>query len=170
MNVLVGYASLHGSTREIAERIAQTIRARSQASVDVRSVDEIRDVRVVDAVVFGSGVYDGSWTREATEFIRRHASSLSAKPVWLFTVGTFGDNHPVIGALMRKEPREIGEFEAVIRPRGYRVFAGVIDLDRWPAWGRIIFRALGGHAGDNRDWKQIDEWGKEIAAGLSSEY
>ena len=50
---------------------------------------------------------------------------------------------------MKKEPREIGEFEKTVHPRDYRVFAGVIDLHHWPAWGRLLFKALGGHAGDS---------------------
>jgi menaquinone-dependent protoporphyrinogen IX oxidase len=90
--------------------------------------------------VFGSGVYDGSWTAEATEFMRRHAVVLAHKPLWLFSVGSFGDRHPIVGGLIKKEPKEISEFEQTLHPRDYRVFAGVIDLDHWPAWGRLLFK------------------------------
>jgi len=62
--MLIGYASRFGSTRDIAIRIAGTIRTHGN-DVDVRSVDEIADFGRYDAVVFGSGVYDGSWTAEA---------------------------------------------------------------------------------------------------------
>jgi menaquinone-dependent protoporphyrinogen oxidase len=162
VRMLVGYASRFGSTRDVALRIADTIRARGN-DVDVRSIDEIFDLDHYDAVVFGSGVYDGSWTTEATDFMRRHADVLSRKPLWLFSVGTFGDRHPLVGKLMKKEPREISEFEQRLHPRDYRVFAGVIDLDRWPAWGRLLFKALGGRAGDNRQWPDIDSWAEEIS-------
>ena len=165
MRVLVGYASRFGSTREIAMRIADIVRAHG-SEVDIRSVEEITDVDPYDAVIFGSGVYDGSWTAEATEFVRRHAPVLMRKPVWLFTVGSFGDRHPVVGALIKKEPKEIGEFEQAIRPRGYRVFAGVIDLDHWPAWGRLLFRALGGNTGDNREWLDIEAWAEKISGEI----
>ena len=161
MRVLIGYASRFGSTRDIAMRIADTIRTHGN-EVDVRSVEEISDCDPYDAVVFGSGVYDGSWTAEATAFMRRHAAALAQKPVWLFTVGSFGDRHPIVGGLIKKEPKEIGEFEQTLHPRDYRVFAGVIDLDHWPAWGRLLFKALGGHAGDNRQWSDIDSWAEEI--------
>jgi menaquinone-dependent protoporphyrinogen oxidase len=86
--------------------------------------------------------------------------------VWLFSVGSFGDRHPIIGGLIKKEPKEISEFEQMLRPRDYRVFAGVIDLDHWPAWGRLLFKALGGHAGDNRQWPDIEAWAEEIAHQL----
>ena len=167
MRVLVGYASRFGSTRDIAIRVANAIRA-GGSEVDVRPVDEIPDVDRYDAMVFGSGVYDGSWTADATALMRRHAAALARKPLWLFSVGSFGDSHPIVGALMKKEPREIGELEHTLRPRDYRVFAGVIDLDHWPAWGRLLFKALGGHAGDNRHWPEIDEWAAKIAAAISA--
>ena len=54
-------------------------------------------------------------------------------------------------------------------PRDYRVFAGVIDLDHWPAWGRLLFKALGGHAGDNRQWPDIDAWAERIAQELRAQ-
>lgn len=165
MRILIGYASRFGSTRDIANRIAHAIRADGNV-VDVRSADQIADFEDYDAVVFGSGVYDGSWTTEATELVRRHATVLARKPLWIFTVGSFGDRHPVVGGLIRKEPREIGEFEQALHPRDYRVFAGVIDLDHWPAWGRLIFKALGGRAGDNRQWPDIDAWAGSIAQAL----
>jgi menaquinone-dependent protoporphyrinogen oxidase len=165
MQVLIGYASRFGSTREIAYRIGDAIRTDGR-DVDVCSVDEISDLGRYDAVVFGSGVYDGSWTAEATELMRRHPAVLARKPIWLFSVGSFGDRHPIVGALIKREPKEISEFERTLRPRDYRVFAGVIDLDRWPAWGRLLFKALGGHAGDNRQWADIDSWAREIANEL----
>jgi menaquinone-dependent protoporphyrinogen oxidase len=160
--VLIGYSSRFGSTRDIAARIANTVRSDGN-EVDVRSVEEIPDLASYDAVVFGSGVYDGSWTADATAFMRRNAAALAQKSVWLFTVGSFGDRHPIVGGLIKKEPREIGEFEQLIHPRDYRVFAGVIDLDHWPAWGRLLFKALGGHDGDNRHWPDIDAWAAEIS-------
>ena len=166
MRILVGYSSRFGSTRDVAIRIADTIRARGH-DVDVRPAGEIADVDRYGAVVFGSGVYDGSWTAEATDLMRRHAEVLRCKPVWLFSVGSFGDRHPVVGKLMKKEPKEIGEFALLIHPRDYRVFAGVIDLEHWPAWGRLLFKALGGHSGDNRQWPDIDAWAERIAQELS---
>jgi menaquinone-dependent protoporphyrinogen oxidase len=165
MRVLIGYASRFGSTREIAIRIAKTI-GTTGSDVDVRQADEIWEVALYDAVVFGSGVYNGSWTAEATELVRRHAAVLACKPLWLFSVGSFGDRHPIVGRLMKKEPREISEFQHTLHPRDYRVFAGVVDLDRWPAWGRLLFKALGGHAGDNRQWRSIDAWAEQIAEEL----
>ena len=102
--VLVSYASRFGSTREVATRIADRIRVRG-CDVRVCSVEEDVPVDGYDAVVLGSGVYDGSWTDGANAFVRRQAGSLAHKPVWLFSVGSFGDRHPMIGKLILKEPK-----------------------------------------------------------------
>lgn len=159
---LVGYASRYGSTREIALRIADTMRA-DDIEVDVRCVEDISDVSPYDAIVFGSGVYDGAWTAEATHLVLGYAPQLKRRLVWLFSVASFDDRHPVVGGLMRQEPRDIEQFEPIVHPRGYRVFAGVIDLERWPSWARLIFEALGGRPGDNRQWNEIEAWARDIA-------
>jgi menaquinone-dependent protoporphyrinogen oxidase len=70
---------------------------------------------------------------------------------------------------MKKEPKEISEFEQTLHPRDYRVFAGVIDLDHWPSWGQLLFKALGGHAGDTRQWPDIDAWAEGIAHELGAQ-
>ena len=166
MNVLVCYTSRFGSTAEIAARIADILEAHGHRA-ELRTAAAIGDFSRYDAVVFGSGVYDGSWPAEATACVRTHAAVLARMPVWLFTVGSFGDRHPVIGRLIKKEPREIGEFLDRIRPRDYRVFAGVLNLEHWPAWGRLLFQAFGGHDGDNRDWSDIEAWAMAIGDALN---
>ena len=75
MRILIAYASRFGSARDIANRIASALRT-DGSDVDVCSVDKISAFDRYDAVVFGSGVYDGSWTAEANELMRRYAAVL----------------------------------------------------------------------------------------------
>ena len=59
------------------------------------------------------------------------------------TIRTDGNEVDVFGGLIKKGPKEMGEFEQTLHPRGYRVFAGVIDLDHWPAsWAEEICREI----------------------------
>lgn len=62
----------------------------------------------------------------------------------------------LIGPLLRKEPRNIAEIRAELRPRQYRVFQGVIGNHQWPLWSRLFFHAFGERFGDHRDWPTID--------------
>lgn len=162
---LVAYATGHGSTKGVAERIAARLTDRGHR-VEVLAAEQIEDVAAFDAVILGSPVYDGSWLPAATELVRREAAGFAGRPVWLYSVGSFGDRHRLFGRMIRREPREIGELQRAARPRDYRVFAGVIERDRWPLKGRLVYRALGGRYGDNRDWPEIDAWADEIARAL----
>lgn len=168
VRVLVAYASRFGSTCGVADRIAARLRTGGN-HVDVCPADQVADAGAYDAVVFGSAVFNQQWLPEGQEFVKRNLDPLAARPVWLFSVGTFSDRKRVIGPLMKREPRDIHALRQTVCPRDYRVFAGVIDRHRWPFFSRLFYHALGGRLGDNRDWRQIDRWTDEIARALQCE-
>jgi hypothetical protein len=68
---------------------------------------------------------------------------------------------------MARGVRELGGFTEAIHPLDYRVFAGVIEHDQWPLYGRVLLRVFGGHIGDNRDWAEIEAWARSIAGRLN---
>lgn len=177
MTTLVTYASRHGATRGIAERIASTLTRRG-ISVELEPVDKVEDIHGYDAFVIGSAAYMGGWLGDATSFVRDHTRSLAAKPVWLFSSGPVGpDRIDQTGRDVRDNarPREFAEFAIAIHPRDERVFFGAYDPDA-PAIGiaerigRIFTRlpdvrgAL--PAGDFRDWPEIEAWADSIARDL----
>ena len=164
--VLVAYATRFGSTRGVAERIACTLE-RAGHEVSLCPCEDVADAGAYSAVVFGSPVFNQRWLPEADEFIQRNVRALASRPMWLFTVGSFGDDKPVIGSLMRHEPRNIDAISESVKPRRYRVFAGAIDRSQWPFLSRLFFHALGGRFGDNRDWPAIEAWADSIAQGLA---
>lgn len=165
MTVLVAYASRHGATEGIATRIAERI-ADVGTAVDLRQVDAVGSLDAYDAMVFGAPVYDQSWPPEADRFVDQHRDVLAALPVWLFSVGSFGDTKRLIGPLTHKEPKRIAEVRSAMRPRDYRVFQGVIGKHQWPFWSRLLFHAFGGRFGDHRDWPVIEAWADQIALTL----
>jgi len=164
-SVLVAYATHYGSTKGIAERIAAVMRD-AGLRVSLRSADPDLAAGAYHAVVFGSPVFDQRWLPAGDAFVARNREALAQRPVWLFSVGTFGDRKRVVGRLMRREPRNIGEVLGAIGPREYRVFAGVIERSQWPAPSRLLYHLLGGRLGDHRDWADIDGWARAIAAQL----
>lgn len=162
MTTLVTYASRHGATQGIATRIARHL-AGAGVDVDLRHVDQVETLDEYDAVVFGAPVYDQNWPPEANHFAAEFREDLSQRPLWLFSVGSFGDTKRLIGWLMPREPKEIAEIRADLKPREYRVFQGVIQKEQWPFLSRMFFRVLGGRFGDHRDWPSIDAWAEQIA-------
>jgi menaquinone-dependent protoporphyrinogen oxidase len=162
-DVLVVFASRHGATRGVAERIAARLHEGGLA-VTLSQVEDVGAMPPGCAVVLGSPVYDQGWPPEFDEFVARHMQALAGRRTWLFSVGTFGDRRRVIGPLMRREPRNIGQVRETMRPDEYRVFAGVIRREQWPLLSRVLFHLFGGRLGDNRDWVAIDEWAETILA------
>ncbi|MCK9521192.1 MAG: flavodoxin domain-containing protein [Dehalococcoidia bacterium] len=167
MVILVGYASAHGSTREIAERIGGRLREHGN-SVDIRSLARVADAGVYDAVVMGSAIHNGAWLREGSEFLRRNCEALAARPVWAFSVGS----HAGLGRLgwwmiaHAGDPKGLAEFEPDFGPRDHHRFAGAFYRRHTSFIGNVIFRAMGGRYGDYRDWAEIDAWAEHIAAEL----
>src|SRR5262249_41183302 len=90
MPVLVTFASKHGSTQAIEERIAMRLREMGQ-DVVIQPVQSVAEVSQYGALVIGSAVYFGSWMKDATDFVRRHRDVLAVCPVWLFSRGPTGD-------------------------------------------------------------------------------
>jgi menaquinone-dependent protoporphyrinogen oxidase len=172
MTVLVGYASAHGSTRGIAERIAAQL-GENGFAVAIRPVDEIDDIYEYDAVVVGSAIHDGGWLPEGSDFVHRHVTALAERPVWLFSVGLVGESSSAFpGAVaaqlraLRRSPKEVAHFKKATHARDHAEFAGAIQRDQWPRPDRIIFRGMRGRYGDHRDWDDIDAWTDEIVTGL----
>ena len=172
MAVLVAYATCHGSTRGVAERIASRL-ALSGAEPDVRTVQDVHDVSVYEAVVLGSPIHGGKWLPEATEFLSRHGPELSSRMLWLFSVSTVGDEEAMFPPRvarrmrnMRREPPELLEFRQVLNTIEHRNFAGAVASSDWPGTGRLFFKTMGGRYGDHRNWNAIDAWGDVICSQL----
>ena len=161
MAVLVAYASKHGSTQGIAERIAEKLRQMGKEA-EVRPVEDIKDPRSYQAFVIGSAVYYGSWLKEATEWVHRNQAVLSQHPVWLFSVGPLGTEVQD----SEQQPREMVEFQQAIGPREQRIFYGALDHSRLSFTERMMVKAVQAPEGDFRDWQAIDDWAANIARDL----
>lgn len=174
MRVLVAYASRHGATAGIAERLAETIGA-SGHDAEAVEVSRVDDPGTYDAFVVGSAAYMFHWLREATRFVRRHRDLLADRPTWLFSSGPVGtdtvddEGRDVLEA---SRPEEFEELGALIHPRGDHVFFGAWDPDQPPVGlAERAFRLMPVSkdllpTGDFRDWDAIDAWAREIAADL----
>lgn len=167
MTVLVGYASAHGSTAEIAERIGTLLAGRGH-TVEVASVEAVTDVAAHEAFVLGSAVHDMAWLPEATAFVDAHRDVLTERPVWIFSVGMPAALRGPWKSMTRAEERKVtGELLAELRPHGHALFSGVIAPEHLSRAGRAVFKAMGLRYGDHRDWDAVDAFADTIARSLS---
>jgi menaquinone-dependent protoporphyrinogen oxidase len=164
MVTLVVYASVHGSTREIAERIGAALRERGVETA-VATVDGAGDIASYEAVVLGSAIHGGRWLPEAEEFVTQHAAAMHDRPVWLFSVSSVGASSSALGPT----PKNLAELRARTAARDHRAFAGVVRPEHWGRVGGIALRLMGGRYGDHRDWADIDRWASNIARELQAD-
>jgi len=174
MHVLVAYASRHGSTKAIAERIAETLRA-AGLDAEARPAGSVRSLDGYDAFVIGSAAYMFQWLKEATKLVRRHRAALAARPVWLFSSGPLGTEATDAEGRDQKVaavPKEIAELRAAVGARDHRVFFGAYERGRKPIGLAERFVGLMPAAreafpeGDFRDWPEIEAWAADIASAL----
>ena len=175
MKVLVTYASRHGATKGIAERVAETLEKRG-IDVSIEPAAQATDVAPFDAFVVGGSAYAFHWLKDATNFVRHNTTALAAHPTWLFSSGPLGDKiDPKTGKDAREStvPSEFAKFETEIKPRGVRVFFGAWDPKAPPVGVMERFMKLMPAArnalpsGDFRDWPDIEAWATKIADQLT---
>ena len=84
--ILVAYASKCGSTGEIAQVISEVIN-QAGLSVNVRRVQDIKDLSDYQALVLGSAARMGKLLPEAIKFAEKNCSQISQLPTVYFTAG-----------------------------------------------------------------------------------
>jgi len=85
-SILVAFATRYGSTQEVADKIAATLRE-SGLTVDVQPVKQVQTLDGYRAVVLGTPLYIGSWLKDAQRFLTRHQTALEKLPVAIFSLG-----------------------------------------------------------------------------------
>ena len=176
MHVLVAYASRHGATQGIAERIADTLRV-AGVDAEARPAGSMKNLAGYDAFVIGSAAYMFHWLKEASGLVRRNRATLADKPVWLFSSGPLGTeplNDKGQDQKVAAVPKEIAELSVAVNARDHHVFFGAFDKDRKPVGFAERAMSLMPAArdalpsGDFRDWPEIEEWATGIAHELQS--
>ena len=172
MRVLVAYASKHGSTQGIADRIGEDLRQDGH-QVDVRPARQAGPAEEYDAVVVGSAAYAGHWVKDASSFVKKNKEALAHRPLWFFSSGPLGtdevdkEGHDVREASLPKEAEEFASLE----PRDHHVFFGALHFDELGFTGRMLRKMPATRdaipEGDFRDWEEIDRWAHGIGHDLN---
>jgi menaquinone-dependent protoporphyrinogen oxidase len=178
MKVLVAYATRHGATAGIADRIAEVLTEAGRPA-EALPVEAVKSVTEYDAVVLGGAAYMFHWLKPAVKFARKHRAALVDRPVWLFSSGPLGtDRVDEEGrdVLEVTRPKEFDELTELLHPRGEQVFFGAYDADAEPiGLGERVVRHMPAAqgampAGDFRDWAAIEAWAREVAQSLGAGY
>jgi len=191
--VLVAYATRHGSTAQVAETVAEELRA-SGCAAELRPVDDAPSAAGFDAAVIGGPMIFG-WHREAVKYVKARRDVLAAVPVAYFvTAASLTDDGtdavagvPIVkDAWLAKAPARPGKLgyrqryalpshylggildaTAPVRPRQAAFFAGALDLTRMNLLEKLfVMLVIGATPGDGRHWDAVREWARGLPAVL----
>jgi menaquinone-dependent protoporphyrinogen oxidase len=163
-SVLVGYATSYGSTQEVAEAVAATLRERGLA-VDIQPVREVRTLAGYSAVVLGAPLLMFRWHKDARRFLSRHRKTLTERPVAVFALGPV--HEPYDEEEWRNSraqlDKELAKFPW-LTPVALELFGGKYDPEKL----RFPIKMFAGEepASDLRDWTVIRTWASNLAARL----
>lgn len=187
--ILVTYATMAGSTAEVAEVVAEELE-RVGLPVKLLPLDEVGDVAGYAGVVVGGPMIVG-WHRQAQGFLKRHRRAWQDVPLAVFITAisltqpetttlagvpiTIDEHLPKPPARpgrlsLRERHTQLGRYVGPIlkavrpaRPVSVGLFVGRLEYGRLPWWAvMFVMTVIQAPAGDRRNWDAIREW----AAGL----
>jgi menaquinone-dependent protoporphyrinogen oxidase len=163
-SVLVGYATRYGSTHEVADAVAATLRDCGLV-VDLQPMREVRTLEGYSALVLGAPLYMFRWHKDARRFLSRHRKAITGLPVAIFALGPVHDPHDENEwhDSRAQLDKELAKYPW-LAPLVLEVFGGKYDPEnlRWP----INLLAGSEPATDIRDWEAIRAWASDLAAKL----
>jgi len=165
ISVLVTYATKYGSTHEVAEAVAATLRE-SGLTVEIKPAREVRTLEGYDAVVLGAALYMYQWHKDALGFLSKHRKALAGRPVAVFALG------PVHAPRDEKEwqnsraqlDKELAKY-SWFKPVAVEILGGKFDPAKLSfPWNKFAGKEP---ASDIRDWAAIRAWAGSISRLLS---
>jgi menaquinone-dependent protoporphyrinogen oxidase len=157
-SVLVAYATRYGSTQEVAEAVAATLRERG-LEVDIQPMQKVRTLEGYRAVVLGTALYMSHLYKDARRFLSQHRKALTERPVAIFALGPLHTDEKEWQLSRKQLEKELAKFPW-LTPVALELFGGKID----PAKLHFPFNHM--PAGDVRDWTAIHAWASSLAATL----
>lgn len=186
--ILVAYATLSGTTVEVAQAVAEEIASRG-LQVDVLPLSQVKDLEPYAGVVVGAPMIMG-WHRSALGFLKKHRRAWQRLPLAVFVTAmsltatgeTSVDGVPVfVDEKLPKPPKKpaalsfreryarlSGYLRPILKaahpakPASIAVFGGRLK------WWAVLFAMLivRAPAGEKRNWPVIRSW----AAGLPAAF
>ncbi len=167
--VLVTFATRYGSTQEVAQAIAKTLRE-CGVKVDLQRMPKVRTLSDYQAIVMGMPIYATLLHKDAVSFLKRHAAALPGKKVALFVLGPIHTSQADFQESQAHLAKELAKY-AWLKPELVGLFGGKYDPTRLRFPDTMIADSPAGllygePACDIRDWVAIDNWAHRAAEAL----
>ncbi|MHB8089581.1 MAG: flavodoxin domain-containing protein [Anaerolineaceae bacterium] len=190
--VLVTYITHSGTTRDVAEAIAEEI-TKTGFGAQVMELGSVKNTNDFDAVVLGAPMIIG-WHRNALKYLKSHKAELVSKPLALFLTAMsltesprpkmpgvdLHTDHTLI--VPPQKPGHIGFKESFTTLKHYLTpvlkaaptslkalafFGGRLDMYRLKWYDALfVMLVVGAKPGEKRNWPDIRAWGASLPALL----
>jgi menaquinone-dependent protoporphyrinogen oxidase len=173
-SVLVVYASTHGHTAKVAQRIAEAVRGAGADTtvVDVRDAADVDPARH-DTIVVGGSIHRGHHQRELACWVKHHDDALASRPSALFSVSLTAAEDT--DEARTATERCIDEFveDTGWKPQRSIAIAGALQYREYNIHTRVLMRLIMKHGGRPTDtshdyvytdWDAVDRFGRDCAA------
>ena len=191
--ILITYATMTGSTLEVAQAVGEEI-TRGGLQVEILPINQVKDLESYAAVVVGAPMIMG-WHRTALGFLKKNRKAFQRIPLAVFVMAmsltktgeTSVEGVPVYldeklpkppekeGSLSFRERyarlsnylRPILQATRPVKPVSIGVFGGRLDYGRLKWWG-VLFAMLivRAPAGERRNWPAIRSWATGLPAAF----
>jgi menaquinone-dependent protoporphyrinogen oxidase len=167
--ILVAYATRGGSTHEVADAVASTLRTQG-LKVDVRPVESVESILHYSAIILGAPIYYGHWHKEMLRFIGQHTVAMISRPVAFFALGPLQNDAEEMRAARHVIDKALVQFQW-LTPVAGEVFVGRYDPSTMNPFERLLLKLPGSPlrkipAGDHRDWAAIRAWAEKLGSTL----
>lgn len=168
--VLVAFASTHGSTKEVADVVAATLREHG-LTVDLKAARQVRALEGYSAVVLGAPLYMFHLHQDALRFLSRHQKTLSDGVQFaIFAGGPFASADGSVDENAWQEVRKQVDQELAkfpwLRPVALEVIGGRFNPDGLHFPWNLLPAMRNIPASDLRDWEAIRAWASRLAMQL----
>ena len=173
-NVLVTYGSRYGSTKQISEFMAKTIKEKGHA-VDLYEASKTpSSIEEYDVVLIGSGIQIGKWKNTALNFLKKHQKTLREKRTGLFVSCVFSMYPDKLEASRKKFLIDVAN-KYGLEPAGLGLFGSCLDFTgkkglKYNITVNIMKKDLAemgieyDETYEFRDWQKIKEWTENLVS------
>jgi menaquinone-dependent protoporphyrinogen oxidase len=160
--VLVAYATRYGSTQEVAETVAMTLRE-SGLEVDLQPLRQVHSIDQYRPVVIGAPLYTFHWQKDALNFLTRYRTALTARPVAIFALGPIHADEKEFQGAREQLDKELAKFPW-LTPAAIEIIGGKFDPEKFTFPHNLIPALKKMPASDVRNWTTIHAWASDLAA------
>ncbi len=170
--ILIAYASEFGTTREVADVIGKILCQGGGATVEIKWVKNVKDLKNYEAVIIGSAIQYDKWMPDAIKFVMTYQNILSKLPVaFFFTCLTLSKQTEKARHTAMAYSDKLYSLLPQVKPISVGGFAGVLDYGKMSLGFRLIAKGIyaifGVLEGDYRDWDAIHFWAKNVHSKLN---